>query len=308
MFHIRFFVSVGVILDKFRKHRFVILFAFALIHGITTLCIPFLKYLGLYYFNGVISGFVSAGLATGGNALCMDTWSKDEVGPLMHSIHFSFAIGAFIGPLIAMPFLDQKIETSNVISNSSVNVISNSSVIDIFEDEASDAPIKTLFSLVGGIAIVCSFGYFFMALTAKSINEPNNKSEDKEKDASEEKYHYKHWLFIMLMGLFFFFYVASEAVYFHYLAVFPVVSSLKLDKLEGAKISAIFSSCFAISRLIGVFIAMKMKPIHILVINFGIALTSVFVLMLFADQYEIILKIAIGTLAFGFAPLYATGM
>ena len=89
---------------------------------------------------------------------------------------------------------------------------------------------------------------------------------------------------------------------------FPVVSSLKLDKLEGAKISAIFSSCFAISRLIGVFTAMKMKPIHILVLNFGIALTSVFVLMLFADQYEIILKIAIGTLAFGFAPLYATGM
>ena len=301
MFHIRFFfVSVGVILDKFRKQRFVILFAFALIHGITTFCTPFLKYLGLYYFNGIISGFVSAGLATGGNALCMDTWSKDEVGPLMHSIHFSFAIGAFIGPLIAMPFLDQKIETSNVISNSSV--------IDIFEDEASDAPIKTLFSLVGGIAIVCSLGYFFMALTAKSINEPNNKTQDKEKDELEEKYHYKHWLFIMLMGLFFFFYVASEAVYFHYLAVFPVVSSLKLDKLEGAKISAIFSSCFAISRLIGVFTAMKMKPIHILVLNFGIALTSVFVLMLFADQYEIILKIAIGTLAFGFAPLYATGM
>ena len=300
MFHTRFFVSVGVILDKFRKYRFVILFAFALIHGLTTFCTPFLKYLGLYYFNGVINGFVSAGLATGGNALCMDTWSKDEVGPLMHSIHFSFAIGAFIGPLIAMPFLDQKIETSNVISNSSV--------IDIFEDEASDAPIKTLFALVGGIAIVCSFGYFFMALTAKSINEPNNKSEDKEKDALEEKYHYKHWLFIMLMGLFFFFYVASEAVYFHYLAVFPVVSSLNLDKLEGAKVSAIFSSCFAISRLIGVFTAMKMKPIHILVLNFGIALTSVFILMLLADQYEIVLKIVIGTLAFGFAPLYATGM
>ena len=300
MFHTRFFVSVGVILDKFRKHRFVILFAFALIHGITTLCIPFLKYLGLYYFNGVISGFVSAGLATGGNALCMDTWSKDEVGPLMNMIHFSFAIGIFVGPLIAMPFLGEKIE-------SSTNVMSNSSIINRFENEDSGTQIKTLFALVGGIAILCSFGYLFMALKAKSINEPNTKSEDKEEDELEEKYHYKHWLFIMLMGLFFFFYVASEAVYFHYLAVFPVVSSLNLDKLEGAKVSAIFSSCFAISRLIGVFTAMKMKPIHILVLNFGIALTSVFILMLFADQYEIVLKIMIGTLAFGLAPLYATG-
>jgi FHS family Na+ dependent glucose MFS transporter 1 len=43
--------------------------------------------------------------SSGGNALCMDSWIGFDSGPFMHTIHFSFGIGAFIAPIIAEPFL-----------------------------------------------------------------------------------------------------------------------------------------------------------------------------------------------------------
>ena len=276
-----------------------ILFAFALIHGITTFCTPFLKYLGLYYVNGVVKGFVGAALGTGGNALCLDTWSKDEVGPWMHSVHFSYAIGAFVGPLIAMPFLGHK------LSNSTESTVSQNATS--IEDIENDAQITTLYSLVGSIAIICSFGYLAIAMNVKHFKTSKVSRSETDVTEVEEKYRCKHWIMIILMGMFYFFYVGSDCVHFHYLAVFSVMSSLGMDKQGGAKVSAIFTSSFAISRFCGIFTSMKLKPIHNLLISFGIAWTSILVLMLFGDQNEIVLKIAVASLAFGFAPMYATG-
>ena len=292
-------ILAGILLDKLKQHRFLILFAFALIHGITTFCIPFVKYLGLYYMNGVVKGFVGAALGTGGNALCLDTWSKEEVGPWMHSIHFSYAIGAFVGPLIAMPFLGHK------SSNSTESTLSQNATF--IEDEENDAQITTLYALVGSIAIICSFGYLVIATKAKNFKTSNASRSKNDMADVDEKYNCKHWMLIILMGLFYFFYVGSDCVHFHYLAVFSVLSSLGIDKQGGAKVSAIFTSSFAISRFCGIFSSMKLKPIHNLLISFGIAWTSILVLILFGDKNEIVLKIAVASLAFGFAPMYATG-
>jgi hypothetical protein len=41
----------------------------------------------------------------GGNVLCLDAWRGFDSGPFLHSIHFTFGIGAFIAPVIAEPFL-----------------------------------------------------------------------------------------------------------------------------------------------------------------------------------------------------------
>ena len=44
-------------------------------------------------------------MSLGGNVLCLDIWKGMNSGPYMHSIHFSFSVGAFIAPLMATPFL-----------------------------------------------------------------------------------------------------------------------------------------------------------------------------------------------------------
>ena len=73
--------------------------------GVTFSLIPHVKFLWLYYAMSTVNSFVSGALDAGGNVLCLDTWQDDDAGPWMNSIHFSFAIGVFIAPLLSMPFL-----------------------------------------------------------------------------------------------------------------------------------------------------------------------------------------------------------
>ena len=94
-----------MVLDSFKKHQMMILFFLAFVHGLTIMSFPHLKYILIYYIMGSIKGIVSNSLRTGGNALCLNTWSEDKAGPWLHSIHFSYAIGVSLAPLVAIPFL-----------------------------------------------------------------------------------------------------------------------------------------------------------------------------------------------------------
>ena len=72
--------------------------------------LPHLKHLWLYYVISTVESFANGSLDAGGNVLCLDIWRNDNSGPWVHSIHFSFAIGAFFAPIIAVPFLDKSEE------------------------------------------------------------------------------------------------------------------------------------------------------------------------------------------------------
>ena len=76
--------------------------------------IPFSPSLPLFFGLCGINGFVIGSLDTGGNVLCLDTWQGvEDSGPYMHSIHFSFGLGAFLAPLIAEKFLRENISSAN---------------------------------------------------------------------------------------------------------------------------------------------------------------------------------------------------
>ena len=54
-------------------------------------------------FNG---SFTHNHYILGGNKLCLDVWKGEENGgPYLHSVHFAFAIGCFVAPVLAEPFL-----------------------------------------------------------------------------------------------------------------------------------------------------------------------------------------------------------
>ena len=75
-----------------------------------------MKFLWLYYAMSTLTSFVSGALDAGGNVLCLDTWQNDDAGPWMNSIHFSFAIGVFIAPLVSMPFLGSQQPNNSINS------------------------------------------------------------------------------------------------------------------------------------------------------------------------------------------------
>ena len=43
--------------------------------------------------------------------LCLEIWSGLDCSPHIHSIHFCYAFGAFLAPLLASPFLSHRVYT-----------------------------------------------------------------------------------------------------------------------------------------------------------------------------------------------------
>ena len=80
-----------MLLDKFPKLRYFILFGCTCLMGLTTAILPHMIYLWAFFVVSIVSSFACGALDTGGNVLCLDTW-KDDSGPYLHSIHFSFAV------------------------------------------------------------------------------------------------------------------------------------------------------------------------------------------------------------------------
>ena len=73
--------------------------------GVAFSIAPHLSHLWLYFAVSLVNGFAVGSLHAGGNALCLDIWKNDNAGPYMQCIHFSFSLGAFIAPVVAIPFI-----------------------------------------------------------------------------------------------------------------------------------------------------------------------------------------------------------
>ncbi|XP_071795931.1 uncharacterized protein [Asterias amurensis] len=84
-----------------------------LVSGIGMLLAPFC--LQLWNLCAVMSavGLAMGALDTGANVFCLRLWGKRSP-PFLQALHFSFALGAFISPLLASPF----IEVGNLTSTS----------------------------------------------------------------------------------------------------------------------------------------------------------------------------------------------
>ena len=86
-----------------------------------------------------------------------------------------------------------------------------------------------MFPLLGGIIIFCSFGYFLLGIKeSRQIQNSSNNDENKEETENNSITSYSpyHWIFMILLGLFFFFYVGGEVCYGVYLTTYAVKSPL----------------------------------------------------------------------------------
>ena len=140
--------------------------------GLSTTMIPFSP--SLYFFFGLcgINGFVSGSLDTGGNVLCLDLWQGfDDSGPYMHSIHFSFGLGAFLVPIIAEKFLREDIMHMN--SNNSTDIIKegNSGT----SNPITGSELEILYPIIGIFSIIVSIGYLAFAVKSYKIKDDINE-------------------------------------------------------------------------------------------------------------------------------------
>ena len=263
----------------------------------------------------------------GGNILCLDLWKGAKNGdPYLHSIHFAFAFGAFVAPIIAEPFLCNK--SSSIEMEENLNTlqteqsqIQNSSIESsaCFQNHYSISGMHILYPIIGITALLSSFGYLVYAI--KHFQEDTdekkiyvNKQEKAEQIDKKEiecldktQMMYKRTVVIILLA-FLFTYVGLEIMFGTYIATFAVESELHLSRQEAALVNAAFWGSFALMRFASIFIAFRINSLYQLMFSFTMCGLGITTLVIAAEKSVYLLYICSGVMGTGMASIWACGI
>jgi len=303
--------------DKWPFLHHFFLFADTLILGLTTAAYPFCQHIYAFFVVGAVQGFVSGALDTGGNVLCLYVWRDGDSGPWMHAIHFGYAAGAFLAPLIVSPFLStasyvkEELEKAGNMTEEEIFGV----LQDKFGEEGTDTTIGIFYPLLGFLVVFISIGYLLFAVQAirnwkkellnAALNEAKESSEDKDEKKPMSKYIKA---MVVLLGVFFFLYVGVEYTYGQYTTAFVVTSDLKGSKIQGTHVTAIFWGAFAVMRFIAIFAAIYLRPGYIMAFSFVFTLAGALSLVITANSSYLALQLGTAAMGFGMASIYATGI
>ena len=211
---------------------------------------------------------------------------KGGGGRYLQSIHFGFALGGFIGPILAEPFLSmrQESEDSGFLHN-------NTQVLSMNNQESKQSlSILHLYPMLGCISFVISLAYLAceivtirhlkneIVLKNTSLDEPLSEKLNENLSVAKlengQNYSCCTWIFLCTMLLFFILYVGVEACLNSFLPVFSVKSTLRLSQQEGTAITSLFWATFAAMRLLYIFVPKRITCVQglcfsLLVIGIG---------------------------------------
>ena len=234
----------------------------------------------------------------------METWRGGNSGPYMHSLHSSFAIGAFITPLLCNPFISTDIKQDNFTSKANPELSTNNNNTD----NNTGSQITTLYAIHG--FIMCSISLCYLYIEVRNLIKRRRfhrqTGEVKVRNTQPDVvYSLKQKFLSFLLFLFVLGYVGSEFSIMSYLPIFGVESELKLTKEEGNNLFAWCYLAYALSRILSIFVATKLRPTQILIIS-GIAYFCGCLILLFLSQkYIAAMQIGFILIGAGQGPMYA---
>ncbi|XP_077996296.1 sodium-dependent glucose transporter 1C-like [Glandiceps talaboti] len=301
----------GACLDKF-DNQF-ILGSCLLGASITGVSIAWCKEFALLICMIAAWGFCVGGLETGGNVVCVNVWGRDS-GPWLQGLHFCFAVGATVAPLIAGPFLTPpSTESFNTTYASSigpqptyipsllpfdpnVSVLLNSS--DIRETNIVNFNTTTEPTFRGNGTLwvpytILSLFFFAVALPffwlfirgPRLIAIPKDRHSDLEQsrqEADTESAIFKATLIILLF-LFSFSFIGHEITYGGFIYTFAIKSDYGFTVKVASYLNSAFWASFAAARGLGIFCAMFLSPRTMLIMDLCGMCTASTLLVIFGD-------------------------
>uniref|UniRef100_A0A8C8U4R1 Sodium-dependent glucose transporter 1-like n=1 Tax=Peromyscus maniculatus bairdii TaxID=230844 RepID=A0A8C8U4R1_PERMB len=213
---------------------------------------------------------------TGGNVLILDLWG-DKGAPHMQALHFSFALGASLAPLLAKLVWGTTTSTQNHTETDFVPLVLNRSsgaTSDSLFAVPEDMTLLWTYASVGTYVLVVSV-FLFGLFCKKSSRQ--KKSTASGQEARRAKYH---WALLFLLFLFFFFYVGAEVTYGSYIFSFAT-THVGMEESEAAGLNSVFWGTFAACRGLAIFFATLLQPGTMIVLSNIGSLVSSFFLVLF---------------------------
>ena len=95
-------------MEKLPNQTNALTFAVGCLMGLPVLLMVLCKHIYIFYALCCVYGMGRGAVGVACNSGCLETWrGRDDGGPMMHGLHFFFAFGTFLGPMLAAPFLEQ---------------------------------------------------------------------------------------------------------------------------------------------------------------------------------------------------------
>ena len=194
----------------------------------------------------------------------------------MQALHFVFAFGAFVAPLIVQPFLqDMSPEQRNItethsknISNTTneteiINITTYHSVnftnCSIYNTSDITMPVTWAYWISSLPLAVSAVGFIaFVLIKGCSLQDAQNKQEDTAK-SNEGRLAYKV-VILSLFSAFLLLYVGLEIAYGGYIFTFGVKSNPSMSEDSAAFLTSAFWGSFALARLASVPLSRYLRP------------------------------------------------
>ncbi|NXM78039.1 MFS4B protein, partial [Serilophus lunatus] len=219
-------------------------------------------------------------LDTGGNVLVLNTW-RAESGPHLQALHFSFAAGAFVAPILAKMALGGSeskelpvAEKTNQSVLKSVPTASAASATPALQDHL-EADFLWSYVVIGTYLLFVSIFFFILCSKGSSARD---KSKNSVQKGSFAKYHSA---LIALLFVFFLFYVGAEVTYGSYIFTYAIVFA-EMKENEAAALNSVFWGTFAACRGAAIFGAAFLYPGTMILLSLLASAVSSFALAFFA--------------------------
>jgi len=286
----------GFILEKVNQ-RFV-MFICLLSTSVGLLLIPRMQLVILLAVVMSTIGLTMGVLDTGGNVMCLQVWGKKSE-PYMQVLHFCFAFGATIGPLVAQPFI-MEAGTVNTSLHASLNV-SNS---------VSESNVKR-FTGVTWAFVICSCITFLVSLLFLGLSFLKNKTVTSQSDTTANEGRVFRMKMICLLFFFFMIYVGMEVAFGLYIYTFAINYSTAWTKDLATTLNTVFWGTFAAGRFGCIFVTRCLRPNTILRCDLIGTLISVVLLIcypLFDQSASFLLWGAVSLYGLSIASIFPTGI
>ncbi|NWT67468.1 MFS4B protein, partial [Prunella himalayana] len=268
----------GVLLDCMNASLLLALSMLGTMAGLYA--IPWCKQsLLLTILMSVIGGSMGI-LDTGGNVLAIFTWGS-EVGPHLQALHFSFAAGAFLAPMVAQMDMGSSAseelagaEKTNQSVLSSVPTASAAPTTPALNDHRNESFLWS-YIFIGTYILLVSIFFFVLYSKTSSDRDKSKTSAQKDKLA---KYH---WPLVGLLFVFFLFYVGAEVTYGSYVFTYATVFA-EMKESEAAALNSVFWGTFAVCRGAAIFGAAFLSPATMIVMSLACSAASSTALAFFA--------------------------
>ncbi|CAO2627948.1 Sodium-dependent glucose transporter 1A [Lemmus lemmus] len=238
----------------------------------------------------------------GANVLILALW-RDKGAPHMQALHFSFALGAVLAPLLAKLAWGTTASTQNHTESDfdplMLNRTSEASPDALFA-VPEDMNLVWAYVSIGTYILVVSVFLFGLFCIKHSRQKKNTDSAQGTRRA---KYHRT---LLCLLFLFFFFYVGAEITFGSYLFSFAT-THVGMKESEAAGLNSVFWGTFAACRGLAIFFATFLQPGTMLVLSNVGSLVSSFFLVLF-DKSPLCLWIATAVYGASMATTFPSGV